>query len=200
MFTFKNLRTVLWAGLGVALLANYSTWMRDYAAKDAAAAATIKAAEVAHPPAALSDAIPQAVVPSEPAANTGAVNADVPNAGTDVPVVAASPAIGAPATPADTSPGVITVHTDVLDLDINLRGGDLERADLLAYPLVKNQPAPVRLLRRHGAGDTYLLQTGLTSGNPAAGGEFPTHLASSLSVIVSLRYFLPSYRAGPVKA
>jgi YidC/Oxa1 family membrane protein insertase len=196
MFTFKNLRTVLWAGLGVALLANYSTWVRDYAAKDAAAAATVQAAEIAHPPAALSDAIPQAVVPSDGAANATVANPGIANSApagsaiassatassaADIPVAAAPPATGAAPGAADTSPGIVNVRTDVLDLDINLRGGDLERADLLAYPLVKNQPAPVRLLRRHGAGDTYLLQTGLTNGNPSAGGEFPTHLAAFTS-------------------
>ena len=70
---------------------------------------------------------------------------------------------------------MLHVETDVLDIVINLRGGELDRADLLKYPVHKNAPdVPVRLLDDAGDSGLYVLQTGLTGGaNEAA----PTHLA-----------------------
>ncbi len=43
--------------------------------------------------------------------------------------------------------------TDVLDVQISLEGGELSRADLLAYPLVKGESARVRLLNRDSDGE-----------------------------------------------
>ena len=40
----------------------------------------------------------------------------------------------------------ITVKTDVLSLNINLRGGDIDEADLLAYPATLKSADPFRLL------------------------------------------------------
>jgi YidC/Oxa1 family membrane protein insertase len=52
--------------------------------------------------------------------------------------------------------------TDVLDMTINLKGGELDRADLLKYPLHKDTPnVPVRLLDNQDGDSLYLLQTGL---------------------------------------
>ena len=65
------------------------------------------------------------------------------------------------------------VRTDVLDVEIHLAGGELGRADLLVYPLVKGQDRPVRLLNRDGAG-FYVMQSGLAG---PAGANRPTHLA-----------------------
>jgi len=68
------------------------------------------------------------------------------------------------------------VTTDVLDVEINLKGGELDEADLLQYPLRKDAPnIPVRLLSREPPADLYLLQTGLAG---AAGEAAPTHLAT----------------------
>ncbi len=75
------------------------------------------------------------------------------------------------------SGGKVHVRTDVLDLDINLQGGTLERADLLKYPKVKGRSELVRLMNT--SSDTlYLLQTGLTG---PAGSTRPTHLATFTS-------------------
>ena len=66
--------------------------------------------------------------------------------------------------------------TDVLDVDINLKGGEIDRADLTEYPLHKDTPnVPVRCSRTATAGTLYLLQTGLIG---AAGEAAPTHLAT----------------------
>jgi YidC/Oxa1 family membrane protein insertase len=70
------------------------------------------------------------------------------------------------------------VKTDVLDVAINLKGGELDQADLLQYPLRKDSPnTPVRLLSSEPPESLYLLQTGLTG---AAGEAAPTHLRHGL--------------------
>jgi YidC/Oxa1 family membrane protein insertase len=76
------------------------------------------------------------------------------------------------------------VVTDVLDLDVTLDGGELTRADLLAYPQVKGQAAPVRLLNRDSAASLFVLQSGLAG---AAGASMPTHLAPYTAPVSELR-------------
>ncbi len=65
--------------------------------------------------------------------------------------------------------------TDVLDVSIGLKGGELDRADLLQYPLHKDAPnIPVRLFDNRRGDSYYVLQSGLTG---SAGEAAPTHLA-----------------------
>jgi YidC/Oxa1 family membrane protein insertase len=177
----KHLRTILWVGLALALLLNYQTWVSDFAPRDAAAAqAAARAAETEKSTNPLAANVPQTVVPGQaaPVSTPAATAVPAPGAASDVPVVApvAAP-VAATAEPA--SNAILNVRTDVLDVDISLHGGELQRADLLNYPVVKGQPTPVRLLRNHGANDQYLLQTGLAgAGTNASADNFPTHLAS----------------------
>ncbi|MGH8286349.1 MAG: membrane protein insertase YidC, partial [Steroidobacteraceae bacterium] len=164
----KNPRLFLWLALALALWFNYEAWVRDYGESSPAAraAATQEAASKADETAKLDAAIPQA--------SSGATPAPTP----------AAPATGgaaAPAGPADqatataaASPGVVRVRTDVLDLDIGLAGGELERADLPKYPKVKGGAEPVRLLNRDSPETLYVLQSGLTG---PEGSDRPTHLA-----------------------
>ncbi|MBS9436767.1 membrane protein insertase YidC [Photorhabdus noenieputensis] len=56
---------------------------------------------------------------------------------------------------------LITVKTDVLSLTINTRGGDIEEADLLAYPDTLGSNQPFKLLETTSA-FTYQAQSGLT--------------------------------------
>jgi YidC/Oxa1 family membrane protein insertase len=169
----KHLRTILWVGLGLALFLNYQTWIIDYGARDAeAAAAAVRAAAAEKATNPLTAEVPLASpeTTAPPAAGapppTASPNSDVPVA----PAVA--PAIDA-ATPA--AAPVINVRTDVLDVDVSLRGGDLTRADLLAYPVVKGEPTSVQLLRNKRVGDQYLLQTGLSNAGGTPSTEAPTH-------------------------
>ena len=180
----KNIRLILWVAFGLALLVNYSTWTADYAPRDAAlAAAAQKAAEqekrdnplgAAIPTAAAPVATPAAVAPAAGAA-AAAPGSSVP-APTGVPAPAAATAAAAPA--AAPTATVLNVRTDVLDVDVSLQGGELTRADLLNYPVVKGQPTPMRLLRNNGQGDQYLVQTGLAGNAPGSTPDaYPTHLA-----------------------
>ncbi|MEO6185453.1 MAG: membrane protein insertase YidC, partial [Steroidobacteraceae bacterium] len=184
----KHLRTILWVGLALAVLLNYQTWVSDFAPRDAAAAqAAAKAAETEKSTNPLAANVPQTAVPGQaaataaPAPSSGATTpVPAPGAASAVPVVGAPVPTEAAAAPATNT--ILNVRTDVLDVDINLHGGELQRADLLNYPVVKGQPTPVRLLRNHGAGDQYLLQTGLAgAGSNASADNFPTHLANFTS-------------------
>jgi YidC/Oxa1 family membrane protein insertase len=64
----------------------------------------------------------------------------------------------------------IRVHTDVLSLEIDTRGGDLRQLDLLNYPVSKEQPdRPVRLLTDQG--DIFVAQSGFIG----AAQQVPNH-------------------------
>ena len=93
----------------------------------------------------------------------------------DVPVVAALAAATTPSSCQRAAAAVLNVRTDVLDVDVSLRGGELTRADLLNYPLVKGEATPVRLLRNSGPGEQYLLQTGLAGAGARAAPEAYPH-------------------------
>ncbi|MDE2220025.1 MAG: membrane protein insertase YidC [Gammaproteobacteria bacterium] len=176
-----NLRAILWATLAMALLLNYFAWQVEFP-----------------PPAA-----PAGTTANAPAAN-GAANGTGPDLGSVAPVINASPAPaaapGAAPASAGSAPGTSTagslanpavgnaldastasaaapnVHvvTDVLDVLVSLEGGELTRVDLPAYPLVKGEPTPVRLLNRDGPKSLFVLQSGLAG---AAGVPMPTNTA-----------------------
>jgi YidC/Oxa1 family membrane protein insertase len=169
----KHLRTILWVGLALILMLNYQTWMQDFGLRDAeAAAAALKAAEVEKTTNPLSANVPDAVPGAAPAAGTNVVPA-----ASDVPAPLAAAPVAGPDVATVPAGAMLNVRTDVLDVDINLRGGELARADLLKYPVTKGKPETVQLLRSKGAGNQYLLQTGLASAGAGAAEDFPTHLA-----------------------
>jgi YidC/Oxa1 family membrane protein insertase len=173
----------LWIALAAILYLNYDAWMRDYRTSAEAPAVVNSAAPGGG--GTLGESVPQP-------ASAIAVNAASAARAIESPPTAAAPA-GAPAESPFAPPGgaaagpasgvaasasspPLHVRTDVLDLDINLRGGELDRAALLKYPVHKDTPnVPVRLLDDQSEATLYLVQTGLTGGaNEAA----PTHLAT----------------------
>lgn len=160
----------LWLGLVLALWLNYETWQRDYALPIPSAATTAAAAPSAEAVTGLAASVPQSAATTAnatTATTTGNATSAAPEA--DAANVAAPQASATPTAVAST----IKVVTDVLTVEVSLRGGDLVLADLTQYPLVKGEDARVRLLNTNPA-NFYLLQTGLTG---AAGESRPTHLA-----------------------
>ncbi len=159
--TSTNARMFLWLGLVLALWLNYETWQRDYALPVPPAATTAAAAPSAKEVTGLAASVPQAAV----------------TATSDASAVPEAAATSVTAPEASTTPtsvaSTINVVTDVLNVEISLRGGDLVLADLSQYPLVKGEDTRVRLLNTNPS-NFYLLQTGLTG---AAGEARPTHLA-----------------------
>jgi YidC/Oxa1 family membrane protein insertase len=168
-----NLRLLLWATLAALLFMNYEAWMRDYPATPAVTTSASAAGKSAP---SLGDSVPQAASSAAPAAASATPATATPST-SDVPSIGAAPTLAPPSAAADAgaTPALLHVVTDVLDVSINLRGGELDRADLIEYPLRKDTPnTPVRLLSREPPGALYLLQSGLASG---AGEPAPTHLA-----------------------
>jgi YidC/Oxa1 family membrane protein insertase len=169
-----NTRVILWFALAAILFYNYQAWMHDYPA--AGTPGSVNQSATGAPGSSrttLGDSVPQA-------ANT----TPLPAAAAPPPAAAApaaADAFAAPPASAAPQPGAIPsqplhVTTDVLDIAINLKGGELDQADLLKYPLRKDAPnIPVRLLSREPPASLYLLQTGLIGG---AGETAPTHLAT----------------------
>jgi YidC/Oxa1 family membrane protein insertase len=185
-----NLRAILWATLAMALLLNYFAWQVEFPPAPPEATTSAPAASGAAngagsalgsaPPVISPAAAPAAAVPAAagaPAALAGSV-------------ASPAPAIGipgsAPTASASLEPAAPTVHvvTDVLDVQVSLEGGELTRADLPAYPEVKGEPKPVRLLNRDGAQSLFVLQSGLAG---AAGVAMPTHTARFSASATELR-------------
>jgi YidC/Oxa1 family membrane protein insertase len=165
-----NFRLMLWGVLAAILFLNYQTWMHDYAPPampQTAQTGTGSAPTASAPANTLADSLPQA--PST--APTPA-----PQSSNAAPPAAVAAPAGAPAAAASESPTTpLHVSTDVLEIGINLKGGELDQSDLKEYPLRKDTPnIPVRLLSYEPPPTLYVLQSGLIG---AAGEAAPTHLA-----------------------
>jgi len=185
----NNPRLLLWLAVAMLALLNYSAWNADYGThtdnNPAAATSSTNPAGGA-PGTDLASQVPQAeknvsAAPTAPGANAsgtagsgapGSGAADSGTAGSGGPADATAGAIaGASAEATSDAGSVVHVRTDVLDLDISTRGGTIVRADLLKYPRVKGEAAPVRLENQDSAQSLYLLQSGLTGPQSA-----PSHL------------------------
>ncbi|MEP6547923.1 MAG: membrane protein insertase YidC [Gammaproteobacteria bacterium] len=172
-----NTRILLWFALAAVLFYNYQAWMHDYppAGSPGSVSQSVGAPGAG---ATLGDTVPEAAssaaTGATPPASSPAIAA-APAAPAFAEPQAAPPAGAAPA-PAASPSQPLHIKTDVLDIDINLKGGELDQADLLQYPLRKDSPnTPVRLLSREPPQSLYLLQTGLTG---TAGEAAPTHLTT----------------------
>jgi YidC/Oxa1 family membrane protein insertase len=166
-----NTRLLLWGALAAILFLNYETWVHDYEPPPGTVVQSIAPVPGAPASSALGESVPQpslsAPVPTPSAAST--TPAGAPLAAATNPAIAPTESGDSPGTP-------VHVKTDVLDVAINLKGGELDQANLLEYPLRKDAPnIPVTLLSREPPASLYLLQSGLTGG---AGEAAPTHLAT----------------------
>jgi YidC/Oxa1 family membrane protein insertase len=154
-----NTRLMLWIALAAILYLNYEAWMHDY-----------REPALAVPAGPVPGAAQNSLAESVPKAASGdAESGPASPAPTPLP----RESLGAAAS--DQSSPVLHVRTDVLDLDISMKGGEIERADLRQYPLHKDTPNVPVLLENLDSSTLYLLQTGLIgSANESA----PTHLAT----------------------
>ena len=158
-----NTRIMLWFALAAILYLNYEAWVHDYQTPAPIADAGAASAPA---PSSLRNFVPkgQALAP----AAAGSTNAPANPAAT--PAIVGTGAQPPASTPSDASAPKLHVVTDVLDVEISLQGGEIDRADLPQYPLHKDTPnVPVRLENLDEA-SLYVLQTGLLagSGGPAA--------------------------------
>ncbi len=142
-----NIRVFLWVGLGVMLWASFQAWQLDYAPPPPTPAEFVnqQSAETSDEPP-LAEDLPD--LPDLPSSDASQVSGDKP--------ISVSEAVVA-------TGKTIHVRTDVLDVDINLIGGDLESALLPVYPINKDAPdKPVRLLSPGPAG-VFVFGSGLRS-------------------------------------
>jgi YidC/Oxa1 family membrane protein insertase len=170
-----NTRMLLWIALAAVLYLNYEAWMHDYPAGGQRDTAGQSATGAPGSAGTLGDSVPQAASSAAPPATPATANTAATPAPPTTGSFAAPPA-SAPAAPDESPSQPLHVTTDVFDVVINLKGGELDQADLLQYPLRKDAPnIPVRLLSRDPPASLYLLQTGLIGGDGQAA---PTHLAT----------------------
>lgn len=152
-----NQRLLIWAAFGLLLWLTWQAWMRDYGPQPQTPEPPAASEET--PRRAAPEALPELPQPAE----------DEPPATADRPAIP-----GAEAAP---EPGdrVIHVRTDVLDVDINTRGGTLQQAVLLDYPIEKDQPDELVTLLSRRSENLGLIETGLRSKGE---GPEPNHLVS----------------------
>jgi YidC/Oxa1 family membrane protein insertase len=148
-----NQRLLIWAAFGLMLWFTYQAWMQDYGPAPA------RPADVQMPAATDKPGEEDIDLPALEEAPTGAPSLEV-QASSDTEQATAE---------------VISVRTDVLDLEISARGGTLRRATLLKYPVAKDHPDQLVELLSPEADNLGLLQTGLRS---AGDGAEPNHLAT----------------------
>ncbi len=148
-----NVRLFLWLTFFAILWLAYSAWTADYP--------SAPSPQSAPSPAATGDQSSAA-----PAADTlPSLNGAPGTAEVEPPAAQAAPSTA----------DLVHVRTDVLDVLIDLHGGDLVRADLPEYPVEKHKPnEPVRLLN-YSPDERWVFQTGVRN---ATDGPEPDHLAS----------------------
>ena len=146
-----NVRLFLWVGLGLMLWISYQAWQQDYAP-------TPVAIDVADQPAAQAmDGSPDALSPTGDLPDLPEITATGTTSGETLP------AVDEPIEESTTAGKTVRVVTDVLDLEINLTGGDLQSATLPMYPVAKDRPDESVQLLSPNAADFYVFGTGLRS-------------------------------------
>jgi YidC/Oxa1 family membrane protein insertase len=123
-----NIRLFLWVGLGAMIWISFQAWQQDYAPPPAAIDAMDQSAAQSTP--GLPDSLPTTDdLPGLPDASAtrspGEESLPVVKGGSDENIAAGK---------------TVRILTDVLDLEINLVGGDLQSASLPAYPVTKDDP------------------------------------------------------------
>jgi YidC/Oxa1 family membrane protein insertase len=153
----EQLRNLLLIALCVVGFLLWQAWQKDYGPKPIPSAPSVATSE---------DGKPVAIVEEDvPALPTISDEAPVPEA--DGPSATAAPAFEK-----------VHVRTDVLDLDINLRGGGIRRLALLAYPVsLQEKDKPYQLLEFQPP-NIFLAQSGLRGKSAAGDSRVPDHHAA----------------------
>ena len=152
-----NIRMLLWGAFAFLLYMNYQAWVRDYEAPTSVAikSAAGTSGTASAVPDTLGDSVPQASSAAAGAAATpapAAVTSAAPPSGLE----------GKADSKADESQ-LLTISTDVLNVSINLKGGELDRVALKEYPLRKETlNIPVTLFDR---GDEAFEKNDILTGN-----------------------------------
>lgn len=147
-----NIRILLWFALLTMIWLAFNQWTQDYGGQQSEPSPT--PAEQAPPPS-TADELPP--VSNEPSETT-------------------LPTLESPDTTELVNP--IHVRTDVLDVTIDSKGGDIVRVDLPTYPVHKDRPNELVRLLDYTPGQHWVFQTGIRHSMETDG---PTHLATFTS-------------------
>ena len=144
-----NQRLLVWATFGLLLYLNYQAWVQDYRVPPESQGI----AGVEETPKEVDELSP----PELPSERQGSHETNI-----------SSPTLDEFGTAREVRGAeTIYVTTDVLDLEINSKGGTLERARLLGYPVTKDQPNVLVELLSSAPSELGLIQTGLNSAGSA---------------------------------
>ncbi len=151
-------RILLYIALAFTLYLIWQAWQEDYGPRPA----------------------PSQAAPAAQGTDSGAAKSQPAAAAPDLPQAPGSlPTAKTESPAASAEAGTIRVSTDVLDLELSLRGGDFVHADLPTYPVSVDEPdKPVRLF--DNGERVYVAQTGLlaVAADPKAAVEAaPSHHA-----------------------
>ncbi|HOX71777.1 MAG: membrane protein insertase YidC [Dokdonella sp.] len=160
----NNPRTFLLVALFALTYLIYSQWQLDYNPPAGVPATVATTSDTGKPAVAAPAATASADVPQINAGDTGGTAASVP----------------LPPTLTDAASRVepIVVTTDLLRVEIDLHGGNVVSAELLAYPVEPKQPQRVRLFDTDPA-SFFIAQSGLLSADGAAPNHNAEFTASS---------------------
>jgi YidC/Oxa1 family membrane protein insertase len=149
----EQLRNLLIIALCVVGFLLWQAWQKDYGPQPV-------------PPALSEDGQP-ARVAEEDVPALPSISDDVPTAVSDGPTTSAVPAYDK-----------VRVRTDVLDVDINLRGGGIRRLALVDYPVsLEEKDTPFALLEFKPP-NVFLAQSGLRGKSAAGDSRIPDHHAA----------------------
>jgi len=143
-----NQRLIIWGFFAVMAYLTWQTWMEEYGPKAQAPAATTEGAAL---PVDKLDALPE----------LGIEDGELPS------VTAATGPVNTAETATEQG-SIIVVTTDVLELEINTRGGTIQKATMLEYPVAKDRPDEKVKLLNTEPGDHGAIRSWLRSANGAA--------------------------------
>ncbi len=154
-----NQRLLVWGLFGLLAWLTYQTWIQDYAPQPA----IVETAQVEQPAdAALESDFPELSAPTDGQLDApAAIDTAIPQQQSSI-----------------SNAPTIRVITDVLDIEISTRGGTLQSALLLSYPVAKDQPDTLISLLGTDEMNFGAIQTGLRALND---GDEATHETIFLS-------------------
>jgi YidC/Oxa1 family membrane protein insertase len=169
-----NQRLLVWAAFGLLVWFTYQQWMMDYG-RPPEAPVTPPVSEEALSPATQDSELPA-----------------LPEAAIDAPVMETAPELPEGAAVAAAA-GLIRVSTDVLDVEIDTRGGTIRKAVLRNYPVAKDQPDTLVELLSPQPANLGLIQSGLLDGNDELVVPLTWTDGNGLTVIKEYRFTRGSY-------
>ena len=154
----EQLRNLLVIALCVVGFLLWQAWQKDYGPQPAPPAPAVAVTEDGQPATVVEEDVPA-----------------LPNISDDLPAAAPDDGPTVTAVPAYDK---VRVRTDVLDVDINLRGGGIRRLALLDYPVsLEDKDSPFPLLEFQPP-NVFIAQSGLRGKSAAGDSRVPDHHAA----------------------